>query len=63
MMWEHFQTKQELIDYLMEKEHCYNAYWIQSDYLSFKDNKFYCQRCETMVGGFNYDMVWWEAYI
>ena len=62
-MWEHFQTKQELINYLMENEHCFDAYWVQRDYLREESNKFYCDRCKTIIGGFNFDMVWWEAYI
>jgi len=62
-MWKHFQTKQELIDYLLENEHCFDAYWTQRDYLSFKGNEFHCQRCGNVIGQFNYDMVWWEALI
>ena len=47
----------------MENEHCWDAYWTQRGYLIEDNNKIHCGRCGTIIGGFNYDMVWWEAYI
>lgn len=52
-------TKQEIINYFTENEHCLKFYW-QTDNLNITNDKIYCVRCQVLLAQFNYNIGLWE---